>query len=238
MYGQDGIHVDIALLLLSTSGRALQLQRLSPDSGRACVNLSALPSVVKQHLLATAEPPLECKSAVMPQPCHAVSRPLTSCINTCCLSSFRAEGFSCVEPTRCLLANTSFCIHCDYCYCYRAECGDAGTSQSIAMSGVAAHTVEMVLQYVYGCLPPDLTLAEAVALFEASDMYVLSGLHQQCTRLLKALISFDNVFDLAELAQLHDCPSLLQVPSPALLALIQPKSTSLPCACLSNCTAK
>lgn len=85
------------------------------------------------------------------------------------------------------------------------------------MSGVAAHTVEMVLQYVYGCLPPDLTLAEAVALFEASDMYALSGLHQQCTRLLKALISFDNVFDLAELAQLHDCPSLLQVSSLASL---------------------
>ncbi|DBB17399.1 TPA: hypothetical protein ACH3X3_014431 [Trebouxia sp. C0006] len=85
-----------------------------------------------------------------------------------------------------------------------------GKSQSIVMNDVAASTVEMLLQYVYGCLKPELTLAEAVAMFEASDMYALTGLHQQCTRLLKALISFDNVFDLAELAQLHDCPALLQ----------------------------
>lgn len=78
------------------------------------------------------------------------------------------------------------------------------------MNDVAVSTVELLLQFVYGCLKPELTLAEAVAMFEASDMYALTGLHQQCTRLLKALISFDNVFDLAELAQLHDCPTLLQ----------------------------
>ena len=90
------------------------------------------------------------------------------------------------------------------------------------MNDVAASTVEMLLQYVYGCLKPELTLAEAVAMFEASDMYALTGLHQQCTRLLKALISFDNVFDLAELAQLHDCPALLQVRMPDILLLNTP----------------
>ena len=88
------------------------------------------------------------------------------------------------------------------------------------MNDVAVSTVELLLQFVYGCLKPELTLAEAVAMFEASDMYALTGLHQQCTRLLKALISFDNVFDLAELAQLHDCPTLLQVRTPDLLILL------------------
>lgn len=63
------------------------------------------------------------------------------------------------------------------------------------MNDVAASTVEMLLQYVYGCLKPEPTLAEAVAMFEASDMYALTSLHQQCICLLIALISFDNVFD-------------------------------------------
>ena len=115
--------------------------------------------------------------------------------------------------------------------CIRGIYIHAGKSQSIVMNDVAASTVEMLLQYVYGCLKPELTLAEAVALFEASDMYALTSLHQQCMRLLKALISFDNVFDLAELAQLHDCPTLLQVRMPDLLILL----SNVSCAQRDSC---
>lgn len=80
------------------------------------------------------------------------------------------------------------------------------------MSDVAAETVELLLQFIYGCLQQhDLTLPEAVALFQASDKYALASLHHQCTRLLTAHISFGNIFQLADLAQLHNCPSLLQV---------------------------
>ena len=81
------------------------------------------------------------------------------------------------------------------------------------MNDVEAHTVELLLQYVYGFLKPDLTLAETMALFEASDKYAMTILNQQCTRLLKSLISFDNVFELADVAQLHQSASLLQVNS-------------------------
>ena len=91
-------------------------------------------------------------------------------------------------------------------------CDGAGKSQTIKMNDVEAGTVELLLQYMYGCLQqPDLTLPEVVALFQASDKYALASLHQQCTRLLTAHISFDNIFQLADLAQLHHCPSLLQV---------------------------
>ena len=78
------------------------------------------------------------------------------------------------------------------------------------MQDVEAHTVELLLQYLYGCLKSDLTLPELVALFQASDKYALIILNQQCTRLLKAFISFDSIFELADLAQLHNCPGLLQ----------------------------
>lgn len=79
------------------------------------------------------------------------------------------------------------------------------------MTDVAAETVELLLQFIYGCLQPGLTLPEVVALFQASDKYALASLHHQCTRLLTAHISFGNIFQLADLAQLHNCPSLLQV---------------------------
>lgn len=80
------------------------------------------------------------------------------------------------------------------------------------MNDVEAGTVELLLQFIYGCLQqPDLTLPEVVTLFQASDKYALASLHQQCTRLLTAHISFDNIFQLADLAQLHHCSSLLQV---------------------------
>lgn len=73
-------------------------------------------------------------------------------------------------------------------------------------------TVELLLQFIYGCLhQPDLTLPEVAALFQASDKYALASLHQQCARLLTSHISYDNIFQLADLAQLHQCPSLLQV---------------------------
>ena len=93
----------------------------------------------------------------------------------------------------------------------------AGKSQAIEMTDVAAETVELLLQFIYGCLQqPDLTLPEVVALFQASDKYALPSLHHQCTRLLTAHISFGNIFQLADLAQLHNCPSLLQVGDAAL----------------------
>ncbi|KAL3143280.1 hypothetical protein ABBQ38_002123 [Trebouxia sp. C0009 RCD-2024] len=85
-----------------------------------------------------------------------------------------------------------------------------GKSQTIEMTDVAAETVELLLQFIYGCLQPGLTLPEVVALFQASDKYALASLHHQCTRLLTAHISFGNIFQLADLAQLHNCPSLLQ----------------------------
>ena len=74
-----------------------------------------------------------------------------------------------------------------------------------------AQTVELMLQYIYGCMKSELDLPEVMALFEASDKYAIISLHEQCTRLLKALISFDNIFDLVDLAQLHQSPGLLQV---------------------------
>ena len=74
-----------------------------------------------------------------------------------------------------------------------------------------AQAVELMLQYMYGCMKPEISLVEVMALFEASDKYAITSLHQQCTRLLKALISFDNIFDLVDLAQLHQSASLLQV---------------------------
>ena len=70
---------------------------------------------------------------------------------------------------------------------------------------------QLLLQYMYGSPREDMDLASAVALFRASDKYAMSSLHQQCTRLLKSLITFDNIFDLAELAQLHCSSQLLQV---------------------------
>lgn len=93
-----------------------------------------------------------------------------------------------------------------------SQCGVAGKSQTIEMTDVAAEIVELLLQFIYGCLQqPNLTLPEVVALFEASDKYALASLHHQCTRLLTAHISFGNIFQLADLAQLHNCPRLLQV---------------------------
>lgn len=89
------------------------------------------------------------------------------------------------------------------------------------MNDVEAQTVELLLQFIYGCLQqPDLTLPEVVALFQASDKYALASLHQQCTRLLTTHISFDNIFQLADLAQLHQCPSLLQVGQAAVYACL------------------
>lgn len=80
------------------------------------------------------------------------------------------------------------------------------------MKDVEAGTVELLLQFIYGCLhQPDLTLPEVAALFQASDKYALASLHQQCARLLASHISYDNIFQLADLAQLHQCASLLQV---------------------------
>ena len=89
----------------------------------------------------------------------------------------------------------------------------AGNSQTIVMNDIQAETVELLLQFIYGCLQPDLSLPEVVALFQASDKYAIASLHLQCTRLLTAHISFDNIFELADLAQLHECTSLLQVSS-------------------------
>lgn len=88
------------------------------------------------------------------------------------------------------------------------------------MKDIQAGTVELLLQYMYGCLQPGLTLPEVVALFQASDQYAVGSLHQQCTRLLTAHISFDSIFELADLAQLHHCPSLLQVNPAALSSLL------------------
>ena len=80
------------------------------------------------------------------------------------------------------------------------------------MNDVEVETVELLLQFIYGCLQQaDLALPEVVALFQASDKYALASLHQQCTRLLTAHISFDTIFQLADLAKLHQCSSLLQV---------------------------
>lgn len=79
------------------------------------------------------------------------------------------------------------------------------------MDDVSPEAAELLLQYMYGCPQADLDLPSAVALFQASDKYAMSSLHQQCTRLLKSLITFDNIFDLAELAQLHHSSELLQV---------------------------
>lgn len=88
---------------------------------------------------------------------------------------------------------------------------NAGTSQSIILEDMDTEAAELLLQYIYGCLRPQLSLTAAVALFRASDKYAMSSLHQQCTRLLKSLITFDNLLDLAELAQLHHSIDLLQV---------------------------
>lgn len=88
---------------------------------------------------------------------------------------------------------------------------NAGASQSIIMDDIDAEAAELLLQYIYGCLKPELTVAAAVALFRASDKYAMSSLHQQCTRLLQSLITFDNLCDLAELAELHHSTELLQV---------------------------
>lgn len=50
-----------------------------------------------------------------------------------------------------------------------------GKSQTIEMSDVAAETVELLLQFIYGCLQQhDLTLPEAVALFQACLDYIES----------------------------------------------------------------
>ena len=88
------------------------------------------------------------------------------------------------------------------------------------MDDMEPEAAELLLQYIYGCLKPELSLAAAVALFRASDKYAMSSLHQQCTRLLKGLITFDNLFDLAELAQLHHSSELLQVRAAPLLFLL------------------
>ena len=79
------------------------------------------------------------------------------------------------------------------------------------MDDMDPKAAELLLQYMYGCPHAGLDLPSAVALFQASDKYAMSSLHQQCTRLLKSLITFDNIFDLAELAQLHHSSQLLQV---------------------------
>ena len=100
------------------------------------------------------------------------------------------------------------------------------------MNDVEAHTVELLLQYMYGCLQPDLSLGEAVALFEASDMYAMASLHRQCARLLKSLITFHNVFELADVARLHNCPSLLQVRLPVITLVVLNMSVVLYWTCL------
>lgn len=98
------------------------------------------------------------------------------------------------------------------CILRDSTCYGAGKSQSIEMNDVEAGTVELLLQFIYGCLhQPDLTMPEVAALFQASDKYALASLHRQCTRLLMSHVSYDNILQLADLAQLHQCPSLLQV---------------------------
>ncbi len=120
------------------------------------------------------------------------------------------------------------------------QCGGAGRSQTIEMTDVAADTVELLLQFIYGCRQQhNLTLSQVVALFQASDKYALVSLHHQCTRLLTAHISFGNIFQLADLAQLHNCHSLSQVgtvfpptraySSFSTVVLLEVRLTMLPC---------
>ena len=121
---------------------------------------------------------------------------------------------------QCVLQHTSLLLpagHKQTCKTWRVG---AGKSQTIVMKDINVGTVELLLQYMYGCLQPDVTLPEIVALFQASDQYAIASLHQQCTRLLTAHISFDSIFELADLAQLHHCPSLLQVHPAALSSLL------------------
>lgn len=81
------------------------------------------------------------------------------------------------------------------------------------MNDFSAHTVRLLLDLLYGATKPRLTLAEAVALFKVSDKYSVMGLHQQCTRVLKLMLSLSNMHQLQRLADRHHCSQLSAVSS-------------------------
>lgn len=86
-----------------------------------------------------------------------------------------------------------------------------GTSRSVVMDDMGAEAVQLLLLWVYGQPLTDPSLTVAVALFQASDKYAIASLHLQCTRLLKGMLTYHNLYQLADLAQLHHSDDLLQV---------------------------
>eukprot|EP00891_Asterochloris_glomerata_P009747 jgi/Astpho2/9747/Aster-x1605 len=78
-----------------------------------------------------------------------------------------------------------------------------GRESCIHIDDLDAETVELMLQYIYGALPHQLSVWSTVLLYLAADKYQLGSLLFQCREALALTVSLENCFDLARLADAH-----------------------------------
>ncbi|KAK9814533.1 hypothetical protein WJX72_007447 [[Myrmecia] bisecta] len=85
-----------------------------------------------------------------------------------------------------------------------------GTCRRLTISGLAFEAMDLLLRYIYGCLGRHISGAQAFLLFQASDKYAVEECQAHCVRVLKANITVQSVFDVAQLAYMHQCDELLE----------------------------
>lgn len=97
-------------------------------------------------------------------------------------------------------------------YCLSASilipCLFTGRQRQVVLRGVSSQTARQLVDYMYGSSVTCTKLSEAIALFKASNMYGLMGLHQQCIRVLKDMLTPSNVVRLQQLADGLSCTKL------------------------------
>ena len=91
------------------------------------------------------------------------------------------------------------------------SCHGAGRESCIHIDDLDAETVSLMLQYIYGDLPSQLSVWSTVLLYLAADKYQLGSLLFQCREALALTISLENCFDVARLADAHSDSELEQV---------------------------
>ena len=87
----------------------------------------------------------------------------------------------------------------------------SGRESCIHIDDLDAETVSLMLQYIYGDLPRQLSVWSTVLLYLAADKYQLGSLLFQCREALALTVSLENCFDVARLADAHTDSELEQV---------------------------